>query len=115
MKSSKKFPYELQVRLVRRKGARRKGNNQSGAGIFDILKKGVNFLTSEKAQKILKYAQKDVDYANKGQKFLSKYNVPNNQKGGYNTRRKRKRKTRRNRKQAGAGIFKLLYNVLKEI
>ena len=53
MKTTRKmYPYKLQVQFGKKKGKRRrKRANQSGAGLFDILKKGAKMLTSEKAKK----------------------------------------------------------------
>jgi len=102
------YPYKLQVQFGKKKGKRRrKRRHQSGAGLFDMLKKGA-------AKKMLKYARKGVDYAAKGQDFLNNYV---GQSGGYRRRRRtKKRQTYKlNRNQHGAGLFKLIYNVLKDI
>jgi len=109
------YPYKLQVQFGKKKGKRRrKRRHQSGAGLFDMLKKGAKMLTSDKAKKMLKYARKGVDYAAKGQDFLNNYV---GQSGGYRRRRRtKKRQTYKlNRNQHGAGLFKLSYNVLKDI
>ena len=62
-------------RIVRYRG---RGNRmQNGAGFFDILKKGVKFLGSKKARKILDIGRKGLEWAGKAQKGIAGFTGQN--------------------------------------
>ena len=56
---------------------RRRIYRQNGAGFFDILKKGVKFLGSKKARKILDIGRKGLEWAGKAQKGIAGFTGQN--------------------------------------
>ena len=56
---------------------RRRMHMQNGAGFFDILKKGVKFLGSKKARKILDIGRKGLEWAGKAQKGIAGFTGQN--------------------------------------
>ena len=63
--------------MVRRVARYRRNTIQNGAGFFDILKKGVKFLGSKKARKILDIGRKGLELAGKAQRGIAGFTGQN--------------------------------------